>query len=128
TLLGFTVAVLAVYHQNQGTASIWVWLILTSVFWFDATVTLVRRFLNKERLSEAHRKHAYQRIVQSGFSHQRTTMSSIVLNVVGLGFAWLACRYTSFAILFLLIDLLILWMVLRFIDKRRPFEYNFLRR
>jgi Fuc2NAc and GlcNAc transferase len=128
TLLGFTVAVLAVYHQNQETSSIWVWLILTSVFWFDATVTLVRRFINKEKLSEAHRKHAYQRIVQSGFSHQRTTISSIVLNVVGFGFAWLASRYASFAILFLLVDLLMLSIVLRIIDKRRPFEYDLLKR
>lgn len=123
TLLGFTVAVLAVNHQNNHISSIWVWLILTSVFWFDATVTLIRRFINKEKLSEAHRKHAYQRAVQSGFSHQQTTVGSIVLNVFGFGFAWLAHKFNTYAILFLLLDILMLFGVLRFIDKRKPFEF-----
>lgn len=124
TLLGFTVAVMAIYHQNYQLSSLWVWLILTSVFWFDATVTLIRRFINKEKLSEAHRKHAYQRIVQSGFSHQKTTIWSIVLNIVGLGFAWLAHYYSDFAVLILIFHLGLLFIVLHFIDNRKPFEYN----
>ena len=124
TLLGFTVAVMAVYHQNNHISSIWVWLILTSVFWFDATITLFRRFINKEKLSEAHRKHAYQRAVQSGYSHQRVTIGSIVLNLIGLGFAWLTHKFDTYAILFLVLNLLILFMVLKFIDKRKPFEYT----
>ena len=124
TLLGFTVAVMAIYHQNNGISSLWVWLILTSVFWFDATVTLFRRFINKEKLSEAHRKHAYQRAVQSGFSHQQVTVSSILINLVGFGFAWLAHNFGDYAILFLALNILLLFAVLKFIDKRKPFEYN----
>lgn len=124
TLLGFIVAVMAIYNQNNYISSICVSLILTSVFWFDATVTLIRRFFNKEKLTEAHRKHAYQRAVQSGFSHQQTTVSSIFLNLIGFGFAWLAHRFNSYAILFLVSDLLVLFLVLKFIDKRKPFEYT----
>ncbi|NJO88211.1 MAG: glycosyltransferase family 4 protein [Chloroflexia bacterium] len=124
TLLGFTVAVMAIYHQNNNISSVWVWLILTSVFWFDATVTLFRRFINKEKLSEAHRKHAYQRAVQSGYSHQQVTVGSIVLNFIGFGFAWLAFHYSYYAIIFLIIDLAMLFMILRFIDKKKPFDYN----
>lgn len=124
TLLGFTVALMAIYHQNNYISSVWVWLILTSVFWFDATVTLFRRFINKEKLSEAHRKHAYQRAVQSGYSHQLVTIGSIGLNLIGLGLAWLAHKFDTYAILFLVFNLLILFMVLKFIDKRKPFEYT----
>jgi len=124
TLLGFTIAVMAIYHQNTNTSSLWVWLILTSVFWFDATVTLIRRFINKEKLSEAHRKHAYQRLVQSGFSHQQTTLWSIILNLLGFGFAWLAQHYASIAWIALIADLGILMLVLRFIDRRKAFEYT----
>lgn len=124
TLLGFSVAVLAVYHQNMQMSSLWVWLILTSVFWFDATVTLVRRFINKEKLSEAHRKHAYQRIVQSGFSHRNTVIWSIAINLFGLILAYFAHAYADFAGLFLLADLAILLFVLKYIDKRKAFEYN----
>jgi Fuc2NAc and GlcNAc transferase len=124
TLLGFTVAVMAIYHQNNHLSSLWVWLILTSVFWFDATVTLFRRFLNREKLSEAHRKHTYQRAVQSGLSHQQVTIGSIVINIIGFGFAWLAHQFSIYAILFLLIDLLLLFGILKYIDKRKPFEYK----
>ena len=77
TLLGFSVAVIAISSHNSGTSSIPVWLILTSVFWFDATVTLFRRIRNKEQLSVAHRNHAYQRIVQAGFSHQKTVLYAL---------------------------------------------------
>lgn len=124
TLLGFTIAVMAIYHQNNHISSIWVWLILTSVFWFDATVTLIRRFINKEKLSEAHRKHAYQRAVQSGFSHQQTFIGSIWLNIFGFGFAWFAHYYVSLAWVFLIADLCILFLALKYIDRRKPFEYR----
>ena len=53
TLLGYNVAVFAIYSQNNGT-SIFVWLILFGLFWFDATLTLVRRYRNGEKLSCAH--------------------------------------------------------------------------
>jgi Fuc2NAc and GlcNAc transferase len=49
-------------------------------FWFDATFTLYLRWRNKEKLSEAHRKHAYQRLVQAGFSHKRVNLILIAIN------------------------------------------------
>jgi Fuc2NAc and GlcNAc transferase len=58
------------------------WLMLSSVFWFDATLTLWRRFRNREQLSTPHRKHAYQRIVQSGFSHQKTVLLAAVTFII----------------------------------------------
>ena len=63
TLLGYTIAIFAIYYQNEGT-SILVWLILFGLFWFDATLTLYRRYKNKEQLSQAHKKHTYQRLLQ----------------------------------------------------------------
>ena len=122
TLIGFTVAVLAIYHQNNGISSLWIWLILTSVFWFDATVTLIRRIINKENLSEAHKKHAFQRIVQFGFSHQKTTLWMIVINLVGFCFAYLASYFSNLAWLFLACDLIVLYCILRYVDNRKPFE------
>jgi Fuc2NAc and GlcNAc transferase len=122
TLLGFTVAVLAVYHQNNLSLSIPVWLILTSVFWFDATITLFRRIRNQEKLSLAHRKHAYQRMVLAGFSHQKTTLWALALNMVGFGLAWLANVYKTYNLVFLAVDVLVLYFVLRWIDGKKPFE------
>jgi len=124
TLLGFTIAILAIYYQNETEISIIVSLILTSVFWFDATITLLRRIKNKEKLNEAHRKHAYQRIVQAGFSHQKTVIWALALNIVGFGLAWLAIRFENWNWLFLVIDLFLLLFVLRYIDKKKTFEYQ----
>lgn len=122
TLIGFTVAVLAIYHQNNSICSLWIWLILTSVFWFDATVTLIRRIINREKLSEAHKKHAFQRIVQFGFSHQKTTLWMLLINLVGFIFATFAFYFSNLAWLFLACDLIVLYRFLRYVDNRRPFE------
>lgn len=124
TLLGFIAAILAIYYQNEMQVSIIVSLILTAVFWFDATVTLFRRIVNKEKLNEAHRKHAYQRIVQAGFSHQKTVLWALVLNFTGFGLAWLSMKFESWNWMFLLIDLTMLLFVLRYIDKKKAFEYS----
>jgi Fuc2NAc and GlcNAc transferase len=124
TLLGFIVAMLAIYYQNTQQVSIVVMLILTAVFWFDATITLIRRILNKEKLSQAHRKHAFQRIVQAGWSHQKTTLWSLGINMVGFGFAYIAVKFSLFQEVFLLVYLGLLYLMLRYIDKQKPFEYS----
>lgn len=124
TLLGFIVAVFAVYYQNTQQISIVVMLILTAVFWFDATITLFRRILNKEKLSEAHRKHAFQRIVQAGWSHQKTTLWSLGINLIGFGFAFLATQYMVIQEILLVIYLGLLFLVLQYVDKQKPFEYS----
>jgi len=36
------------------------WAILLFLFWFDATFTLFRRILNRERFREAHRSHLFK--------------------------------------------------------------------
>jgi UDP-N-acetylmuramyl pentapeptide phosphotransferase/UDP-N-acetylglucosamine-1-phosphate transferase len=48
----------------------------------DATVTLVRRLLRKERVWEAHREHFYQRAVRGGYSVRATTGRILLLDIV----------------------------------------------
>jgi Fuc2NAc and GlcNAc transferase len=124
TLLGYNVAIFAIYYQNTNKSSLIIWLILTSVFWLDATVTLLRRIKNKENLGQAHRNHAFQRIVQAGFSHQKIVFYALLLNILGFGFIILALKMPGLGILFLAIDILILFIVLKIIDKKKPFEKN----
>jgi UDP-N-acetylmuramyl pentapeptide phosphotransferase/UDP-N-acetylglucosamine-1-phosphate transferase len=125
TLLGYNVAIFAIYYQNTNKSSIIIWLILTSVFWLDATVTLFRRVKNKENLIQPHKKHAYQRIVQAGFSHQKTAFWALFLNIVGFGLIVLALIAPTYALFLLLIDIIILYFFLKIIDKKKPFEYNY---
>lgn len=122
TLLGFTIGIFAVHYQNSGDSSIFIWLMLTSLFWFDASLTLYRRWRNGETLSKAHKKHAYQRIVQSGFSHQKTVVYSLLINLSILGLVLLAIRYPNYSVLFFGINIVYLFLVMKIVDKRFPFQ------
>jgi len=122
TLLGFTMGVFAVYYQNEGVASILIWIMLTSLFWFDATLTLYRRWRNNEKLSQAHRKHAYQRIVQAGFSHQKTVLYGISINFLILLLVLIAIKYPELTLVMLLVNLLLLYYIVRLVDQKFPFQ------
>jgi Fuc2NAc and GlcNAc transferase len=78
-LLGYVFGVLALASERTGGLPLLLWIILLGIFAFDATVTLTRRVLRGERWYEAHRLHAYQRLVSSGWSHRR-----VVLGVIGM--------------------------------------------
>ncbi len=122
TLLGFNFAVFALYEQNMESVPIIVFLIISSLFWFDATLTLILRFLNKEKITQAHKKHAYQRIIQSGFSHQKTVVYAVGLNIVNFIIAYLAFQYSYYLVLFLLLNISILYYFFKQINNKRPFD------
>jgi len=84
TYLGFTIAVLALITIAAGQISLPQWLILGAAFITDATVTLVRRVLNRERVFEAHRRHAYQALSRRWQSHRKVTLAFIALNLIWL--------------------------------------------
>lgn len=65
-------------------------LILPLYYLADATITLVRRFLNGERVSEAHRSHFYQRALKGGFTVPEVTGLVLALNIVLAALAWAA--------------------------------------
>ena len=82
TLLGYNVAIFTIYYANLEGSNFWIWIVLFAVFWFDATYTLIKRYLNGEVLSEAHKKHLYQRLTQRGWSHDKVVLLSIFLNCI----------------------------------------------
>ncbi len=87
-LLGFVFGALALGSEHRGSLPALGWLLLLGTFVLDATLTLLRRMLAGERWFEAHRTHAYQRAVQSGWSHRRVT-SVMLLLTAGLALpAW----------------------------------------
>ena len=96
--VGYVVAVLALAAGRDNSIAVAVWLTLGGLFFADATVTLVRRFLRRERLHEAHRSHAYQWLSRKWGSHRRVTMAAIALNVFWLlPCAWLETLFPRFA-------------------------------
>lgn len=117
TLLGYNIAILTLYYTNQESSNLWVWVILFGIFWFDATLTLLRRFKNRENVAQAHKKHAYQRLVQSGWSHSKVVLSAMGLNSI------LFILVFSFSNLFLafLISIVLLYVCVLYVDRRKKF-------
>ncbi|MEO8759060.1 MAG: hypothetical protein ABI398_15060 [Devosia sp.] len=91
TYLGFMIALLALVTIADGHVSLAQWVILAAAFVTDATVTLTRRLLLRERVFEAHRRHAYQKLSRRWGSHRSVTLAFIGLNFIWLlPLAWLA--------------------------------------
>ncbi|MFX4276712.1 MraY family glycosyltransferase [Aliarcobacter butzleri] len=118
TLLGYNVAIFTIYYANQEPTNFWIWIILFSVYWFDATLTLIRRKLNKERLSQAHKKHAYQRLTQAGWSHYKVTNYSIVLNILLFAIVY----FVPNIIISIILSLILIIFAMKFIDNKKKFE------
>jgi UDP-N-acetylmuramyl pentapeptide phosphotransferase/UDP-N-acetylglucosamine-1-phosphate transferase len=122
TQLGFILVVLGIYFHNSFQFSILNWIMLSSPFWFDATLTLFRRWRNGENLSKAHRKHAYQRIVQYGFSHMKVNFWLLFINlfVVVMILIYREIKFLQ-APLFV-ITLLFFYLITKQVDRRIPFK------
>ncbi|HEY3731932.1 MAG TPA: glycosyltransferase family 4 protein [Steroidobacteraceae bacterium] len=82
--LGYAIALFALAHGRELPAAIFPWLILGGVFLCDATATLAVRALRRERVFDAHRSHAYQRLARRWHSHRRVTVVVAVINVCWL--------------------------------------------
>ena len=121
TQLGFILVVLGIYFHNHFDFSIINWVMLSSPFWFDATLTLYRRWRNGEKLSEAHRKHAYQRIVQGGYSHKRTIYALMVVNLAILTLILIYREIKVLQIPIFIITLLSYYYITLQVDRRVPF-------
>ena len=117
TLLGYNVAIFTIYYANQDSMNFWVWIILFGVFWFDATLTLFRRYKNGEKLSQAHRKHTYQRAVQSGLTHSRVVIYSIFINMILL----VSIYFISNVFIVFFIAISLLYSCIRYIDTKKGF-------
>lgn len=86
--LGFLIGTVAGVSTFVYGMPFMLWMILYGVFWFDSTVTLLRRMVKKEAWTKPHRSHAYQRLHQAGFSHQQVLGWIIGLNVVLSAIVW----------------------------------------
>jgi Fuc2NAc and GlcNAc transferase len=121
TLLGYTIVIILFYYHKMHMVSLFEGLILTSLFWFDATYTLIRRFLNKENIGQAHRKHAYQRLVQAGFSHQKTVLFGMSINLFLLLLVILIQQTVISTVVGIVVSLIFLFVIVFFVNKKSAF-------
>jgi UDP-N-acetylmuramyl pentapeptide phosphotransferase/UDP-N-acetylglucosamine-1-phosphate transferase len=74
SMLGFLMAALMIWADSIGIIPFWLGVLVFSPFILDATFTLFRRLIKREKVWEAHRSHVYQRLVLNGWNHKRTVI------------------------------------------------------
>jgi len=82
--LGIVIGGLSLMAAKQQHELLWVWIILLAVFVSDATITLIRRLLRKQKPHVAHRSHAYQHLAIRFNSHAKVSLIVLAINVVWL--------------------------------------------
>jgi len=102
--LGFLVAGLSLWADRENIIPLWISVLVFSPFVADATVTLIRRTVNRERVWRAHRSHYYQKLVQLGWGHRKTVICEYAL--------MLACGVSAYLVLGL--ESTLQWIVLTF--------------
>jgi UDP-N-acetylmuramyl pentapeptide phosphotransferase/UDP-N-acetylglucosamine-1-phosphate transferase len=101
--LGFLAAAVGMLGWQQGTWPMWFPVLVFSPFIADATVTLMRRYLRGERLSEAHRVHYYQRVLRMGLGHRGTALAGYALMLAVGGSALVARDWPLAGVVLLLV-------------------------
>lgn len=117
--LGFLAAAMGLWGMLIGLWPAWFPLLVFSPFIVDASVTLLKRALRKEKIWQAHREHYYQRLVQLGWGHRKTALAEYGLMLAAGSSALLAVWkpvhaggiLLSWGLIFLILMLLIerLW-------------------
>ena len=83
--LGYILGGFLIYFITINSINFTQAIILTSLFSFDATLTLIKRGLQKKKVWKAHREHWYQRLNISGANHKQIFWMGVVYNLLILG-------------------------------------------
>lgn len=116
--LGFLAAVLGWYGIQQG---VWSWsvpLLVFSPFIVDASVTLIRRALAREKIWQAHRSHYYQRAILLGASHGQLAGAAWSLMLVMAGLAWISLAWPQHAVGVLILSAVLYVLLCLTLDLR----------
>jgi len=112
--LGYLVAVVTFLGVKNQSLDLWQPIIIFSPFWVDATATLLRRLVQKERIWEAHRTHGYQRLANAGWGHRKTALAEYGLMLIMVVAAWWFGEMESQGQLLLLLAIILLFLLLWF--------------
>ncbi|MCG9875882.1 MAG: glycosyltransferase family 4 protein [Leptospiraceae bacterium] len=107
-LIGFLIAAFGLWAVLLGHISIFTCLLLSSLFWLDATLTLFLRWSKGEKITEAHRSHLYQILSRKWSSHTKVVNTYTLINFVILfPMALLSEKFVGLGFYLLLINILI---------------------
>lgn len=94
--LGLILGLFSIQALQINAIFFWCWIILLGVFIVDATVTLIQRGINKEKLQQAHCSHAYQHASNYFNSHKTVSLWVLAINLlwlfplsIGVSYGWI---------------------------------------
>lgn len=117
--LGFLAGAIGVYGWKIELWPVWFPLLVFSPFIVDASVTLIKRLLQRECFWKAHRDHYYQRLVRMGWGHCKTAIAEYVLMLfVGSTAVWLASKSSSVIIVSLAAWIMVYGILMTVIDSK----------
>ncbi len=119
-LLGFLVMIFAFAGEVWYKVPMLLWVILYGVFWFDATITLIRRVHHKEIWYQAHRSHAYQRLQLRDWSHARILTWIVVINILLAVLAIWANYFPEYLLISLFVVFAVLLTIYIIVEKLQP--------
>jgi Fuc2NAc and GlcNAc transferase len=120
SFVGFVLGVTALFSERSAGPPLLFWTILLGVFLMDATLTLLRRLLRGDAVLSAHRSHAYQRAVQSGYSHAAVTTAVAMTNLLLLGLVLLAVAEPRLLLASLVATVALLGWLYHWVERRQP--------
>ena len=80
-------------------------MLIFGVFILDTSVTVMLRIRRREPFWKSHRQHLYQRLVQSGFSHQMVTTGAILMMLMCSLMATLSLTHHAMISFFIIIEI-----------------------
>lgn len=117
--LGFLAAALGVVGWRDDVWPLWFPLLVFGPFIGDATLTLLKRFVRRERVWHAHRDHYYQRMVRMGIGHRGTAVAGYAVMLLCAAVALFArdtapvFQWTAFGCASAVLACMAVWVDLR---------------
>lgn len=118
--LGLLVFCIALIAQLSYQIPLIYWFMLNALFLFDASLTLFRRVLKKEKWTSPHKKHAYQRLKQLGVSTHAILFGQSLINALFLILVILNSRGLLNVFEVILFQIGLMSVVYYLIEKRYP--------
>jgi Fuc2NAc and GlcNAc transferase len=120
--LGFLIALFTLLGNLYYSIPIVVWLIVYAVFWFDATVTLIRRMIMGKAFMSAHCEHAYQRLHQAGFTSKQVLIWIMILNSILAVLGWWVYQDESNTVIGIIFAMLLLISSYGMVEYLKPMK------
>ena len=121
--LGYILGGLIIYSVTLKELSIFQSLMLTSLFLFDATYTLIKRGLQGKKVWKAHREHWYQRLNISGTTHKTIFYIGAIYNLLLLSLLVLN-RNAYLEMKYLVIIAVVLLILIALYIKNKEKQFN----